>query len=280
MKALLVAFMSACALLAVQGKTYGQEPPVDMVKPSVIVGAVAKAVRTDLKRSWYDWNSLEMQVIIKRRERKTENDDFHEHVQELSTSFYVTDVRWRCDGEDEINELFVAGVNEDGSSVVERWKFYYTAPVFDENGRYITIDNRRLPSVRRKQVYRGSSLGRIRTLQPDPDGRFVLFVTRETPTLYRIDLPSGVPSVALDQSVDPFLSNVGVVGIRKHASEGIQYHLYAGTRWHYDSSVPGEVIVLRDGDNDGVLDAPELVTPVMWEKYGYNAGSSWVKFCP
>jgi len=254
-----------------------EEPPFDMVKMGL--GTSAKAVRTDLKRSWYDWETLEKKVIVKRREREKVSDIFVQQVQELSTSFFVVDVRWRCDGTDQIKELFVAGIDSGGDSVIERWNFTYPAIPVPVGGD-VPIDERPLPSVAREQVYRGNALGRVKTLSPDPDGRFVLFLTREARTLYRIDLPSGTPYVEVDQNTVPFLASVGVVDVSRHVTEGLQYHLYGSSRWHQDHTLPQDVIILRDGDNDGVFDAPEVVDMQTWNQYGYDTGSAWLKICP
>ncbi|HND55504.1 MAG TPA: hypothetical protein PLV92_23985, partial [Pirellulaceae bacterium] len=205
-------------------------------------------------------------------------DVFDEQRQELSTSYYVVDVRWRCDGTDEIRELFVAGVLEDGNSVIERWKFTYSL-AFGPNGQPVPLSLRRPPRVNRTQLYSGSSLGRVLTVEPDPDGRFVLFLTRNPAALYRIDLPGGTPALVIDSSTVPAIANAGIVHVCQHISEGRQYHLSSGHRWEYDASLPSDVIFLRDGNNDAVFDPPVVVTQAQWTQAGYDVGSAWVSLC-
>src|SRR5262245_65039366 len=86
-----------------------------------MIGTAAKAVIQDLKCIWYDWNTLQRTVTIKRRERCSASDPWEEEVQQYRTAYYVVDARTTCSDEDEIEDLFLAGVYGDGDSCIERW---------------------------------------------------------------------------------------------------------------------------------------------------------------
>lgn len=267
-----------CSFLAAQGVS-ASGLPQELIKTGIRLGSAAKAVRTDLKISWYDWSTLERQVIVKRRERQLATDGFVEQVQRISTPYFVTDVRWRCEGADEIKNLYVAGVYESGDSVIERWVFTYPSAV-DSAGNYVPLDERPFPMIAKRRIYQGDALGRVRSLGPDPLGRFVLFLTYDDPKLYRIDAVPGNPvSVALDTATEPYLANVGVITIARHATEGPHVRLGVGTRWEVDLKQPRKVIVLRDGDDDGVFDPPELLTMEQWAERGYGNATAWVPVC-
>jgi len=260
-----------------------------MIKFGVGIGTSATAVRTEIKRSWYDWRTTEKEVHVIRRERQV-GQPFVEQRQVISTSYFVTDVRWRCDGATEIRELFVAGVYANGDAVIEKWEFSYPDSAVDSepinsNGQvtsvYVPLSDRPLPTFSTTEIYRGTTIGRIRTIEPDPEGRFVLALTRETVTLYRIIILGGMaspPAVKLSQATEPNLANAGTITILQHNSEGRQYHLGGGSRWSDDPSL-NWVIILRDGDNDGSFDPPEYVTAQQYKQYGYDQAGAWAKLC-
>lgn len=279
---------AALALATPDARGHSTEPPPDMIKLSPFIATSSKGVKTDLKRSWYDWNTLDKKVEVKRRERQL-GSAWSEQVQEIATQYFPVDVRWRCDGATEIGELYVAGVYENGDAVVEKWTFTYPPstvgsprPDSQVGVRYVPLDQRPLPTMTPVELYRGTAIGRIRTLEPDPEGRFLLLLSREKPTLYRIRfLGSAVspPTVELSQATMPYLASCGVVDVSQHESEGRQYHVYPGHRWHPDLSTARSTIVLRDRDNDGIFDPPELVSSQQWTRYGYDSYTAWTPLC-
>lgn len=141
------------------------------------------------------------------------------------------------------------------------------------------LTERPLPTLARRRIYRGETMGRIKSIAPDPLGRFLLFLTRENRTLYRIDFPGSSPAVLLDQGTTPYLANVGFIMVRQHATEGRHVHLCVGTSWETDLTQPRSVIILRDGDDDGQFDAPEVVSMAQWRAYGYDSAGAWVPVC-
>lgn len=272
-------------MVAARALPQSTEPPADMVGLGFFS---SKSVHTELKRSWYVEDTLGKKVKIKRRERPVDG-PWSEQVQEIATAYYPVDVRWRCDGASEINELFVAGVYDAGDAVVEKWTFTYpdpavgSKPVDSRMGRaYAPLADRPLPTMTPERLYRGTAIGRIRTLEPDPEGRFVLLLTRENPTLYRIGFLGGAvrpPTPELSQATMPYLASCGVVSVSQHATEGRHYNVYPGNRWHADLSTSPSTIILRDPDNDGVFGPPEFVSSQQWTRYGYDAYTAWARLC-
>ena len=77
----------------------------------------------------------------------------------------------------------------------------------------------------------------------------------------------------------PYLANCGVVNVRQHDTEGRHYHVGPGNRWHPDLSTFPQTIILRDPDNDGAFDPPELVSHQQWTQYGYDSIAAWGLLC-
>lgn len=252
------------------------EPPGDLSKP-IVPGNVAKAYYSDLYRAWYDWETATKTVIVKRRERESATSAWVEQIQDVSTAYFVVDVRSLCETANSIASLFIAGVYPNGEACIERWSFTYPPP--PGGGGYVPIDQRRLPTIRKVELFRGAQYGHIRCIEPDPEGRFVLFLTYETPTLYRRPLPSGAITTELTQSTVSQLADACSLYAAQHATEGRQFHLIRGTRWEADMDASRVIIVLKDGNNDTVFDSPVVLTPTQWSQQGYDGPGVWLQFC-
>lgn len=197
---LLVAILStSMAPSPAQG---GNWPPSNLVKTGGFVGTSGKGARSDTKRSWYDWDTLGSSVAIKRRERETPSSNWYEQLQDMSASFHPVDVRCVVVN-DEIERIYVAGLYPDGDSCIEKWTFSQKV----QGTTYVPISQRPLPIVKRSELFRGSSHGTIASLEPDPEERFVLFLTQTNPTVYRLALPSKSISVELTQAQQPYLAH-------------------------------------------------------------------------
>lgn len=277
-----IGLTSAVGLLLILGATIGTVlrarasqgngilPPDDLIKLDLLPGTSGKAVYTDLKKSWYNWATLDQVVTVKRRERADSSSPWSESIQELSTSYYPVDVRWRCSGSDEIDELYVAGLYPNGDSCVERWRFKYGLSLGGA---------KRLPRLGRTELFRGSDLGMIRCVEPDPDGRFLLLLTYETPALYRLDLADGTVSLELQQSQVPVLSEMKHIYFHQHLFQGRMATLGKNRRSDGVVVAPRNYIVLIDSDNDGVFAPPAVFTLEEWES-AYEVPGSFIDLCP
>ena len=257
-------------------------PPDDLIRPiSLISGSYA--VKQETKKSLYGWSTLSKSVTFKRKERETTTHPWHQQEQPLSASFFVIDVRTRCNNSGEIRSAFVAGF--DGSTspaeaVIQEWKFTYPRlPETVHQGSFYTpIDQRPLLTVERIVHFRGSGLGSIRCLEVDPAGRFVVFVTYENPTVYQMSLPTGTPQVLAGSSSYPEIADIGALFATEHITEGPMIQLLPVSRWAHGAS-ESWIVVLPDPNDDGVFGLPQVLTFGDQSSRGYFDASNWTRPC-
>jgi hypothetical protein len=253
------------------------EPPRALVK-SPLPGSAGKAVYGELNRSWFNWDTLAQTVRVTRRERQNAGAAWDEQLQDLSTAFYVTDVRART-ASSVILELIVVGVYPNGDSCIERWGFSYPAVKQPIGGSsYLPISQRPLPVCRRVELLRTQAYGHIASVEVDPEARFLLFLTLESRTLHRVSVPT--PTVSVEASVVqiPQLANAHTIHSREHATEGAQFHVLTSSRWEPDRDPARMTIVLHDADDDGFFESTSVLTQPDWTAHGYSAPGAWVRF--
>jgi len=278
--ALLITASVVLATVFIQQPTPSDvEPPRELIK-APILGSVGKAARSDLVRSWYDWDTLDKLVTVQRRERETTTSAWSEQVQELTTSYFVVDVRPVCGPNHQISELFVTGVYPAGQSCIERWVFTYPATAIPVGGGYVPLAQRRFPGVSRQEILRTSQYGHIRSIEPDPQGRFVLFLTHEQHVLYRKPLPTGDVVVELAVATEPYLAQMQQVIIQRHVTQGAMIHLSPASRWHASPGAVRDSMLMIDSTNDGVFETRLRLTDAQWESAGYQDTAAWVNLCP
>jgi hypothetical protein len=257
------------------------EPPDDLVNLPAIPGAGPIAVYQDLARSWYAWDTIQKELTIKRRERQTISSSWYEQIQELTTSYYIVDVRSVCSTGGRISGLFLAGLYPNGDACIERWAFTYPIYPIPVGGGYVPINDRPLPTVRRVELYRGSAYGRISCLEPDPESRFVLFLTRESHTLYRKSLSTGIITVELAPASQPLLAQIHRIVARHHATQGRKFVLSTTPRWGTTPTGSTDVLVMSDSNNDGAFESTAQLTVQAWVSAGYaNNPAAWTSLCP
>ena len=218
-------------------------------------------------------------IAIVRAEREKASDDWVEQIQREKATFFVTDARSRCDA-----ELYLCGFDDDGVSIIERWAFTHPKST-DASGAKVPLDKRPLPTIERSVVFKGSQLGTIQALEVDPEGRFVLALTFEEPTLYTIPLPTGAPRVLFDRKSLPEIVRMRAIHVLNHATEGRKYWL--SSVWD-PTTGPGIMpvsMMLTDSKNDGSFgDAPKLSTefPNLDEVTHTASGYAkvWLPICP
>lgn len=254
------------------------EPPDDLVNLPAIPGAGPIAVYQDLARSWYSWDTIQKELTIKRRTRETTSSPWSEQIQELTTSYFIVDVRSVCAPGGKLGGLFLAGLYPNGDACIERWTFTYPSGLV---GGYIPIDLQPYPTVRRVELYRGSEYGRISCLEPDPESRFLLFLTRESHTLYRRNLSTGSVTVELAPGTQPLLAEIHRIVARQHATQGRKFVLSTTPRWQTMPTGSTDVLVMSDSSNDGVFESTVRLTVQAWVSAGYaNNPAAWTSMCP
>ena|GEM_PF-2268818 len=237
-----------------------------------------------LKANTLRWNGKKKEVVITRSEKETAASDWSVQTQQLSASFFILDVRSRCD-----QELFVAGAWPTGTTVIEKWRLAhppaYVTPPGGGSATYMPIAHRGLPSVRRDVLFEGSQLGLIRSIEVDPQGRFLLLLSNDSHSLYRLDLvvPGSTPQAMFTTQTLPQLAGIKSVLYAKHVTEGSRFLLLQQPRGesdvlHLDANPYS--IFLDDPDDDGVLATPNVIDEGTWDAAGYGVLSHWALYGP
>jgi hypothetical protein len=236
--------------------------------------------------------------LIRVAERPTLNDgDWQSTSIDEATSFYVTAAAWQ----DGLSRVFVAGIESDGHSVVERWTYPRRSggyvvdrtsgpiqPIGSAMPSYSAQESLngpayqplpvRLSPARRARVYRGNSIGHIRSMVAEPEGRFLLVLTYPNRQLYRIDLTqAGYPMTLLHSAATlPHLANATTLRVREHTTDGRIYTLF---EFQGSMLLPNySVTLLLDPENDGILAAPITLTGAEWQAAGYELDTSWSEY--
>lgn len=135
-------------------------------------------------------------------------------------------------------------------------------------GSYLEPDSRVGLLTLRTVLYRGTGMGDVEAVVADPDGRFLLAVTRSPAELVQIDA-SG-PLLLRTHTQLPLLTQVDRLGVWQHVSEG---RFFVGTVG--DGTIESQKIVLVDSDNDGVFESISTLTSQQWTAAGYDQLASW-----
>jgi len=162
------------------------------------------------------------------------------------------------------DRFYVLGSSPSGEQVIERWQGVSEAQA--GGGGY---------ELKRRELYRGTSLGPVRLLEVDPQERYLLLVHgAPTTVLSQMPLPTGQPVVPLwDSTRIPNLAFVNEAYPRDHLTQG---RLWVFTVFGADD--PQDPVQHRtlvfDGDDDGVMDGFLTLSEAEWEAQGYT-GDVW-----
>lgn len=163
----------------------------------------------------------------------------------------------------------MCGVDEEGVEIVESWtvevppggwvvtRLVSTAaigrpvdtpsPSVSLNGSpFLHPASRGESRVVRRELFRSSDLGGILSVQVDPDGRYLLLLTRDR-KLHQVAMDGApvAPPVDLASLFEGYESTL-LVGVRDHARLGRVYSVGPGIF---------RLLLLIDAENDGVLDS-------------------------
>ena len=163
--------------------------------------------------------------------------------------------------------FYVLGIASTGDSVIERWK---KANIGIPGGQQTY-------SLKRTELYRGTSLSNIRTIAADPDNRYLLVLHgTSTMTLSRMTLPNGQPIVTLyDSTAIPHLGGVSRLFVMQHNSEGRIWTLESLSASPQPSR---DRTLIWDYNNDGAMDAWSTMTYLDYNaQYGASAApGTWL----
>lgn len=176
----------------------------------------------------------------RRQERSDPQSSWHESANLYSTRYQVISVASRAGG----SELFLAGVFENGTSIIERWSFAqrtgrwrhtYTGPpavMGTPSGPYTGSQSIvggayapppstwYAPDI--SLVLETDALGTIRSIEADPEGRFLIFNTFPSGNVYQIDLAvsPATPVLRFTSNEVPSLANGSTLQLSHNSSFG------------------------------------------------------------
>lgn len=213
-----------------------------------------------------------------------------------SVSFRITSVASREGG----NELYVAGVDDEGVPLIEKWScgvrpggygIQSTSgapqPIGTPMGPYTCQEvlngplwaaEGKLPKMQRRQVYKGTAAGIFRRLVADPEGRYLLALSYPSGSIHRFDLSSTpvAPVLLFSTHHLPELSTMKTMTLQHHGQEGRKCVLtqVAGSLHPANE----KYIVLSDVDNDGNYEVQQALTGPEWDGEGYDDYENWDEY--
>lgn len=237
-------------------------------------------------------------IEVLRHQRGSPNSAWISAKKKLTTAGSICAVTYRQGG----NDLFVGLFKANGETAIERWQFaprvgtyvYGIGTTVPPQGiaqpDYFSIASLTvagdvpfseaaasvIPEPRRTVIFEGSSIGIVRDLVVEPEGRFLLVLTYgAAPVIYRLSLtdPQAVPVQALSSVEFPAISEAEDICLWFHVTEGRKYVI----REVKPFSQSPELALLPDANIDGVLESAVIMSHDMFHQAGYGVGSQWYR---
>ncbi len=217
-----------------------------------------------------------------RRERNGPSDPWSTSKNAYSARYALVSLGSRLAGQ----EVFLAGVLPDGKSVIEKWEFpkkkgrlvmsttsppppigtpagAWTAP-FALHGQVLRMSPMPPtwfpPTI--SVLMESSSYGVIRSIDVDPEGRFVLFSRYPEGDVYSLDLSqsASTPTMLFSSAQIPELRALGELSIEQHEALGRVCIVEPGDPYRAcQLTSPPPVVLLIDGNNDGMFEATQVM---------------------
>ncbi len=173
------------------------------------------------------------------------------------------------------DSLVLTGSAPNGDTIIESWRFspvegsWYASRQYPNPippigtaitgvpqavtgvlGAYVPLAQRPRgnPRVARSEVYRGTSMGDIRCMAADPEGRFLLVISNQD-VIYQLDLSTLAVSTLYDSQDIAGIGSLDAISRIHRPDIGRIWHLFVDL-----GSVDDPSVVLFDLDNDGVFD--------------------------
>jgi hypothetical protein len=129
-----------------------------------------------------------------------------------------------------------------------------------QRGTYIVAEQRREPRIQKRAL--GYFPFDVNGIEVDPEGRYVLLVSRSEQKLYRLNLVgfTGIPEVILDSVTAPILVAANSVYVVRYQDQLKRYIL---------GDPSGANLVLCDADNDGIFESSEYFEADAWASSSY-----------
>ena len=300
--------MSTCAssflaLLALVPCVQGQGPVLPATFPDLPmeIGGETVVFSPIFKRSIVAPARL---MVVKRltHERDGEQSPWKSEHTEHSVSWFLTASCARDGGDD----LFLAGMKENGQCIVERWRFFtphgryrvrYTGtapPIGTPAGPYtpeVTVAGGGPwtwttkikppgggPNPQREVLYEGSA-GPFTAMAVDPEGRYLVAHDHEEHALLRLTLPGPSTWTTLyTSSAYPDLAQVSSIEVRDFHDAGARALLL---RRMWGDDFPSHLErygVIADSNNDGVFSNPTFYSSDAFLASPYGVWADWRLF--
>lgn len=217
-----------------------------------------------------------------RRERVDDSaTGWHETSAKYSTRYKIVDATCRMGGD----VMYIAGILSDGRSVVEKWSFQQRQGRWSHfvTGSAPAIGTSAGPYIGQTAVVGGtysapptpwyapsitvlfetSAYGLIRSVSVDPEGRYLLFSTFPTGTIYQLDLQTSgaTPTAILTTAEIPALASNDNIEVAQHATHG-RVFIVVPSNWAaaYSTAPQPPVVLLLDANNDGLYESHTSMT--------------------
>jgi hypothetical protein len=270
--------MAAIVALAFAGYAWtrrgqSQEPPLELVTAPSWMGTGRKVKATDNHRVFLDVDTLNQELTVRRQFRGNSSAPWINSNHTETASFYLVDASAGCEAE----VVYVTGVYPDGSSAIEKWTYNYPPVMISHSG----VATQGAPKVRRRVLYQGYDYGHIRTLEVDPEQRYLLFLTLESTSLMRMELPAGPISAVVTPASVPLVAQSKTIAIRQFSTIGRAITLLGDDRRSdaMDYSYTTLAIV-PDSNNDGQFEAPYTMSIDAWNAAEMDRSPPNVPVCP
>ena len=225
------------------------------------------------------------------KEREDTDAEWETQGQELTTSYAIVDIAPRDGGE----YVYVAGLQtSDCTDVIEEWRFSPADGAFtfrasaspttsppippvgtpappltlhpEPNGGTFVAPSERghLSAPRRTVLYTGTSLGHIRSMEVDPQGRFLLIQSHGDSGIYQLDLleePPLTPQMLFSAAAIPELLTTTTLATYDNPAVGGRFFLLMQTDAFGDLMLDSHRVLIEDYDNDGVLGPAQVFDP-------------------
>ena len=239
----------------------------------------------DCQSTFQQWGGFGRDhVILRRGELRPDTGQLHFFPdQYFSTAYKVSYLHGRF-----TEHVYVVGEYPGGRTVLERWTLFpasgsYTidrpAQLFDigvpvnpdvppalvvvDDIWVAPEDRTRLPQVRRELIDDSLYASPIQTFEVDPDGRFIRYIGTAPAGVYQLVMagpPSAEAVLLFDDTDIPQIGNARGLNSFQHPGYGRVYSIRLGA---FDGD---RMVLLTDGDNDGVFDSPIEVTKAVYKQ--------------
>lgn len=257
---------------------------------------VHAALRSEVFREGFRWQrGLSEDIEIYRHQRSDSNAAWIAKIEKVSLGFRPTALATRRGGD----EILVAGVKDDGATIIERIRFRWpdgvwisgtdSIPLVGEaqvpdygpsqlhikgDGPFREAAVRAAIRLSRETLFEGTTLGHVQSLALEPEGRFALVLVHAPKALWRFELGAGFggpPTLVLDTVACPAIGQVRKINTWIHAVDQRTYVLRACRPLTESQGF----VLLTDLNNDAVLSSEQVLTQQQWTASDRHKMSSW-----